>query len=74
MVSGLRVERQSISAATASMLLLASGAFAQELAPTPPDDNPPIAAVAETDRVVVTGTYIPSLQRNRKALCRSRLS
>ncbi len=41
------------------MLLLASGAFAQELAPTPPDDNPPIAAVAETDRVVVTGTYIP---------------
>ncbi len=54
--------RTALAVGAAIPILAGSGAFAQEPAPTAPPDTQPAGGTAETERIIVTGSNIPTAQ------------
>src|SRR4051812_65876 len=55
--------RKALGAAVgASFVVLASGAYAQNPGPSPNAPNAPVQSEATSERVIVTGSYIPTAE------------
>jgi iron complex outermembrane receptor protein len=52
--------RMTLAACVGAPLIIASNAFAQNPPPPPPDAAPPAPSAAEAERVIVTGSNIPT--------------